>query len=214
MRSSGVARTSSAGEPLPIPDSLATLTAERFRLLPDDTRDAVLLAATAPVPTARDAGACRRRRAGARPRAGGPRGHPHARARPRPVRAPAPGAGCARVGGRGNPPRASSHAGAHGELRGRPGTPPRRGGDRARRGSCGGSRASRLEGTRPRRLARLRRALRARELADASTRSRRCARAPRSRGGVHRPRRSPLRGCDPRRERSSARRRVLRARRR
>ncbi len=40
----------SAGEPLPIPDSLATLTAERFRLLPDDTRDAVLLAATAPVP--------------------------------------------------------------------------------------------------------------------------------------------------------------------
>jgi DNA-binding CsgD family transcriptional regulator len=39
-----------AGEPLPIPDSLATLTAERFRALPDDTRDAVLLAATAPVP--------------------------------------------------------------------------------------------------------------------------------------------------------------------
>ena len=40
----------SAGEPLPIPDSLATLIAERFRVLPDDTRDAVLLAATAPVP--------------------------------------------------------------------------------------------------------------------------------------------------------------------
>lgn len=40
----------SAGEPLPIPDVLATLTAERFRLLPDATRDAVLLAATAPVP--------------------------------------------------------------------------------------------------------------------------------------------------------------------
>ena len=40
----------SPGEPLPIPDSLTTLTAERFRRLPDDTRDAVLLVATAPVP--------------------------------------------------------------------------------------------------------------------------------------------------------------------
>jgi len=40
-----------AGEPLPVPDSLATLTAERFRSLPRETRDALLLAATAPVPT-------------------------------------------------------------------------------------------------------------------------------------------------------------------
>lgn len=40
-----------AGEPLPVPDSLATLTAERIATLPDETRHALLLAATAPVPT-------------------------------------------------------------------------------------------------------------------------------------------------------------------
>ena len=39
----------SAGEQLPVPDGLATLTVERFRALPDDTREALLLAATARV---------------------------------------------------------------------------------------------------------------------------------------------------------------------
>lgn len=40
-----------AGEPLPVPDSVAALTRERIRALPETTRDALLLAATAPVPT-------------------------------------------------------------------------------------------------------------------------------------------------------------------
>jgi DNA-binding CsgD family transcriptional regulator len=40
-----------AGEPLPVPDSVAALTRERIRALPETTRHALLLAATAPVPT-------------------------------------------------------------------------------------------------------------------------------------------------------------------
>jgi DNA-binding CsgD family transcriptional regulator len=40
-----------AGEPLPVPDGLATLTGERLRTLPEAARHALLLAATAPVPT-------------------------------------------------------------------------------------------------------------------------------------------------------------------
>ena len=40
-----------AGEPLPVPDRLATLTGERLRALPEPARHALLLAATAPVPT-------------------------------------------------------------------------------------------------------------------------------------------------------------------
>ena len=167
----------SAGEPLPIPDSLATLIAERFRLLPDDTRDAVLLAATAPVPrleTLAHAGVVDPERVL------GPAIREGILALERgfvrfehPLLAQAALASVdeatlrelhiilARTA-------SSEDTRAH---------QPRRCGDRAGRGGCGGSRAGCLEGTRPRRLPGLRRALRARELADASPGARCCARA-------------------------------------